>query len=147
MSDKGEFLLKGYFVNQSISFNYMGQDIQLVTNKENVAKLEKLKIEEDTVSETGILQIVAVDDNEEKRSLAIDIKNLLSIALGRRVIFDRQKYWTGNNFETEERIMANSPNLGEQIVPDFELANYLQSTLPSWTNYSKKEKDDIFTIT
>lgn len=147
MSDKAEFLLKEYFVKQAISFNYSGQIIELVANEENLSKFEKLKIEENTVSETGILRIASLNDNEQKRSLAIDIKNLLSIALGRRIIFDRQKYWIGNSFEIEEKAMANSPNQGDQIVPDFEISNYLQSSLPFWTKSSKKEKDDIFTIT
>jgi hypothetical protein len=147
MSDKGEFLLKEYFVKQSIVFTYTGQVIHLLSNEDNISKFEKLKIDEDTVSETGILRIEAANDNEQKRLLAIDIKNLLSIALGRRIIFDRQKYWTGDSVEIEEKAMASSPNQGDQIVPDFEISRYLQSTLPFWTKCSKTEKDDIFTIT
>jgi hypothetical protein len=147
MNDKGEFLLKGYFVRQSLTFDYNGQVIQLETIDENVKKLEKLRTEEDTVLETGVLQIQSPNGREEKRALAIDIKNLLSIALGRRIIFDRQKYWTGDTFDAEERPMSNNSNQGDQIVPDFEIENYLQSTLPLWTKYSKNEKDDIFTIT
>lgn len=147
ISDKGEFFLKEYFVQQPISFSYAGQVIRLMSDEDNLSKFEKLKVEENTVSETGILRIETVNDNEQKRLLAIDIKNLLSIALGRRIIFDRQKYWTGNSFESEEKAMANSPDQGDQIVPDFEISNYLQSTLSFWTKCSKEEKDDIFTIT
>jgi hypothetical protein len=147
MSKKGEFFLKGYFVKQSISFEYIGQVVQLVRNEENVVRFEELKTEEDTVSETGVLRIDSINHNEQKHELAINIKNLLSIALGQRIIFDRQRYWTGNTFTSEERVMANSPNRGDQIVPDFEIENYLQSTLPFWTKCTKKEKDEIFIVT
>lgn len=85
--------------------------------------LKSLKIDENTVSETGILRIEDVNDNEQKRLLAIDIKNLFLIALGRRIIFDRQEYWIGNLVEIEEKAMANSPNQGDKIVPDFEISN------------------------
>ena len=43
--------------------------------------------------------------------------------------------------------MSKNDNRGEQIIPDFQLKNFLGSTLPGWTRLSKPEKDDLFTIT
>lgn len=43
--------------------------------------------------------------------------------------------------------MSKNHNIGEQIVPDFEIENYLNSTLGNWRKFSKKQKDDIFVIT
>jgi hypothetical protein len=70
IGDKGEFFLKEYFVNQPIAFSYAGQVIRLMANEDNLSKFEKLKIDANTVSETGILRIETGSDNEQKRLLA-----------------------------------------------------------------------------
>jgi hypothetical protein len=72
---------------------------------------------------------------------------LLSIGLGKRVIFDRQVYWINEQSEQVDKEMSKNENQGEQIIPDIEIAKYLEQVLPAWTALSKPEKDDIFTIT
>ena len=147
MVDKGEFFLKGYTYKQPITFPFGGQTIQLYANLINHEKLTRLKSEESEVSETGILKILGLNDKEKLRDIAVDIKNLLSIGLGKTIIFDRQTYWIGEAYETIEELMNKNENQGERIIPDFEIKNYLEQVLPNWVNYSKIQKDDIFTIT
>ena len=147
MIDKAEFFLKGYSTHKSIEFTFDKYSISVKVDKEKVDKLEKLKDELREVSETSILTIIGSSDEAEMRSIAVDIKNLLSIAFGRRVIFDRQTFWAGDDFNLVETPMSKNDNKGQQIIPDFELKEFLDTVLPHWTKLSKKEKDDIFTIT
>lgn len=147
MVDKAEFFLKGYSTNKSIEFTFDKYSINLKVDKEKVANLEKLKDDLKEASETSILTIIGSSDEIEVRSIAVDLKNLLSLALGRRVIFDRQKYWSADNSNLVETLMSKNDNEGKQIIPDFELKEFLYQTLPHWTKLSKQEKDDIFTIT
>lgn len=144
---KAEFFLKGYSIDKSIEFTFDKYSINIKLDEEKVDKLEKLKDELRQTSETSILTIIGSSGEAEMRSIAIDIKNLLSIALGRRVIFDRQKFWSVGNFNLVEIPMSKNENSGEQIIPDFELNVFLNKVLPHWTKLTKKEKDDIFTIT
>ena len=147
MVDRGEFFLKSYSINQVITIRFNGQTIQLSTDPIKLDKSEKLKIELNDLSETGTLLICGLNDKKVLLNLAIDIKNLLSLALGKRIIFDKQVYWSGEGSESIERQMSKNENEGEQIIPDFEIMNFLEKTLPKWTEYSKQEKDDIYTIT
>lgn len=146
MIAKGDFFLKGYVCEESFTLPFHDYTIALNINRNNIEKLEKLKSEERDLSETGILQISAIDSKENLENLAIDIKNLLSIALGKRIIFDRQVYWANGDSKTLDKPMSKDDNQGEQIIPDFEIKNYLEQTLTIWTNYVKTQKDEIFTI-
>lgn len=147
MVDKAEFFLKGYSTDKSIKLTFDNYSINVKVDKEKVDKFEKLKGDLKETSETSILTIIGSSDETDVRSIAVDIKNLLSIALGRRVIFDRQKFWSGDNSNLVETPMSQNENKGEQIIPDFKLKEFLDKTLPHWTKLSKREKDDIFTIT
>lgn len=78
--------------------------------------------------------------------IAIDIKNLLSIALGRRIIFDRQQYWFDGNADIVEKEMSKNYNAGKAIIPDSRIQEFLEQTLPKWRTYTKAEKTKIFII-
>lgn len=146
MVDKGEFFLKGYNLNQPVNLSYSGQTITIETDTSAVVYSEKLKKEGNKV-ETAKLTIAGTNEKETLRQLAIDIKNILSIGLGKRVIFDRQVYSSNEQSEQVEKEMSKNENQGEQIIPDFEIRKYLEQVLPAWNALSKREKDDIFTIT
>lgn len=145
--DRGEFFLKGYDLSRQCDFIFNGHNIVILPNGQNLEESDRLKRRMSETSETATMTIVRSCSQGELRNLAVDIKNLLSIALGRRIIFDRQRYWLNDDYEDVEHRMSSNENQGEQIIPDFELKNFLASTLPNWTNLSKAEKDDIFVIT
>lgn len=147
MVDKGEFLLKSYSTKNDIEFSFNGHAIKLIPNSDNAKRLNKLTTELAFASETSSLTIDGPADKDKLRDVAVDIKNLLSIAIGKRVTFDRQIYWTGQDSSPVEMQMSKNENEGEQIIPDFEIARYLTTTLPTWTKLSKEQKNDIFTIT
>lgn len=147
MVDKGEFLLKSYSIRNNIEFSHNGHKIKLAPNSDNVERLDKLTAELALIAETSSLTIDGPADQDRLLDIAVDIKNLLSIAIGRRVTFDRQIYWTGQTSKLVERAMSKNENEGEQIIPDFEIAKYLTTTLPTWSKLSKEQKDDVFIIT
>ena len=147
MVNKGEFYLKGYFYEQKIEIFFNGKTIHLDANTNKIEKLEKLKTEESKFSETGILQISGLDDKATLLNNAINIKNLLSLGLGKRIIFDRQVYNINDACESIEKSMSKNENQGEQIIPDFKIKNYLKKTLPIWASYTENQKDDILIIT
>ena len=94
MVDKGEFLLKRYSLKNNIEFSFNGHEIKLTSNSDNAERLTKLTAELALTAETSRLTIDGPADQDRLRDLAVDIKHLLSIAIGRRVTFDRQVYWT-----------------------------------------------------
>lgn len=147
MVHKGEFFLKGYSTKNNIEFVFNGHKINLIQNSENVEKLHQLTEDIAMASETSSLKIDGSADVDGLLDTAFDIKNLLSIAIGRRVTFDRHMFWTGQTSNLVERPMSKNENAGVQIVPDFEITNYLTTTLPNWIKLEKAQKDDIFRIT
>lgn len=145
--EKAEFFLKGYSNEKDVLIHYEGINLSIESDKRKNANLIELKHSLEKNSETATLKMTDSLTKEDSLHLAIDVKNLLSIGLGKRITFDRQLYWKDNSSEEVERTMSKNHNMGEQIVPDFEIENYLNSTLGNWRKYSKKEKDDIFIIT
>jgi hypothetical protein len=147
MVDKGEFFLKNYSTKKDIEFSFNGHQIKLISNSDNSERLTKLTAELELASETSSIIIDGPAEKEKLLDVAVDVKNLLSIAIGKRVTFDRQIYWTGQDRSLVEMEMSKNENEGEQIIPDFEIAKYLTATLPTWTRLSKEQKNDIFIIT
>jgi hypothetical protein len=148
MVNKGEFFLKGYSINKdSIEFSFDGLQVGLRTNPGFTERFEELTSELSLNDETSILTIAGQTDHKKLRDIAVDLKNLLSIAVGKRVTFDRQIFSTERASELVEIEMSKNGNEGEQIVPDFEIGKYLATTLPVWARLSKEQKNDIFTIT
>jgi hypothetical protein len=144
MIERGDYFLKGYYCKTPVSFTFNDLEIQIVSESD---KIEKEKKDLTIYTETGILSISGSNDKVLLENLAVDIKNILSIGLGNRVIFDRQAYWNGDDVEYVEKKMSKNGNSGEQIIPDSEIFYFLTKTLPKWTQLSLAEKDDIFIIT
>jgi hypothetical protein len=147
MGTKAEFFLKGYPSKNSIDFSSGECRINLAPDAVKVNSLERLKKELINVTETSTLQITGPTDEEGLTRIAIDIKNLISIALGTSVVFDRFVYVSGTTTNLIERPMSKNDNAGQQIVPDFALRDFLEATMPKWSLLSKIEKDQIFIIT
>lgn len=146
MIDRGEFLFKGYQINIPVRLSFKDYEISLTTNLQNVENHNKLMEELTLASETSTLTIKGIGDQEKLRDVAVDIKNLLSIAIGKSVTFDRQIYWVGQSKNQIEKVMSKNENKGEQIIPDFEISKYLTAALSIWGELSKDQKTDYFTI-
>jgi hypothetical protein len=144
MIDRADYFLKGYYCKTPVSFSFKELEIQIVPNP---AKIDQEKKGFPTYAETGILSVSGSNDKVVLENIAVDIKNVLSIGLGNRVIFDRQSYWTGDDVENIERKMSKNGNSGEQIIPESEIHFFLAETLPKWSQLSLQEKNDIFIIT
>ncbi|MCF8255551.1 MAG: hypothetical protein K9H61_03065 [Bacteroidia bacterium] len=145
--DKAEFLLKGYSYEKKVNINYNNLVLSIESDKNKIDNLNELNRSLEIGSETAKLVIEGSFTEDISLALALDIKNLLSIALGKRITFDRQLYWKNGAFEEIRRTMSKNHNFGEQVVPDTELANFLSSTLNIWLKFTNKEKNDIFIIT
>ncbi len=147
MIDKAEFFLKDYLLVQKVQLSFNNQTIKIETLKEKYEEYKKIKEELSDYSEFSILTITDNQDKDELLNLALDIKNLLSIALGRRIIFDKQSYWSNETQTIVNKEMSESTNFGVQIVPDFEIENFLKKTLPKWSELTKSEKTDFYIVT
>lgn len=142
----GRFFLINYACNKELKVKIEGIELTLLIDKQKQQELNLLRDEIRDFEDIGILTIHSIVE-EDVVSLALDVKNLLSLALGKSITFNRQTLYKTNGEESESvREMANSPNSGFPIIPDFELGKYLLETLPTWKRLSKKEKDDLFVI-
>lgn len=147
MIDKAEFFLKDYFVEQKVQLSFNNQTIKIETLYEKYEEYKKIKEKLSQYSELSILTITNNPNKDELLNLALDIKNLLSIALGRRIIFDKQSYWSNQTQTIVNSEMNESTNFGNQIVPDSRINNFLNKTLPNWTKLTKAEKTEFFIVT
>lgn len=146
MIDKGEFFLKNYLSKQKVELSFNNQIIKIETFKDKYEEYKKIKDRLSTCSEFTVLTITENQDKDELLNLALDIKNLLSIALGQRIIFDKQSYWINETQTIVNKEMNESNNLGVQIIPDSEIENFLNKTLPKWSEFTKEEKTDYFIV-
>lgn len=67
--------------------------------------------------------------------------------MGQRIIFNKQSYWINDTQTIVNKEMSESNNLGVQIIPDSEIENFLNKTLPKWSELTKVEKTDYFIVT
>ena len=147
MIDKGEFFLKNYLSKQKVQLSFNNQIIKIETLKDKYQEYKKIKDKLSTSSEFTVLTITENQDKDELINLALDIKNLLSIALGQRIIFNKQSYWINDTQTIINKEMSESKNLGVQIIPDSEIENFLNKTLPKWSKLTEAEKTDYFIVT
>ncbi len=141
---RGEYFLKNCIVDSNVCVDFNNSSISIEGIKDNVVKLLSLEEELTYAKETGLLVIDGNIKQENLLQLALDIKNLLSLALGKMVIFDRQAYLINDELKEEKRKMREPSNEGNQIIPSFELEDFLNQTLPKWTNLEKQQKDKLF---
>lgn len=148
MITRADFLVRDYDYATKIVVEVEGVTIEIEKNNEVKLQYQKYKDEIDLLAQNTVMSIMGNGTKEDFRSIAVDIKNLLSIALGKRITFDQQKYFHDDGAEeAETKEMAKSPNEGHQIVPDFQLDKFLKDTLPTWRTFSKEVKDQFFVVT
>lgn len=131
--DKGEFLLKNYSNTFDVKFIFQNQ----------LVNIEKISYDKGNYS---LLTIVAKQNEDQTLQLALDIRNLLSLALGTRIIFDKHSFWSGKNERVVNRTMQNGINAGFQIIPDGEISIFLKSTLSVWFKLSGEEKREFYIV-
>lgn len=143
----GIYFLKGIPEPNNFSFLFNGVEISLIPNKENIEILENLKSKLEHTKETSILELKYPSlDKAKSTNIALGVKNLLSFALGTPVIFDRCLIEIEGKIEEVERKMFIHSNKGIQIIPNFELKNYLEVSLVTWMNLNEEEITTYFII-
>lgn len=145
MIDKAEFFLKNYLSEHNVQLSFNNQILKIETDDNKFEEYKKLK---DKLSNYSFAKLTILNnqDDDESLKLAIDIKNLLSLALGRRIIFDNQSYWHNENERKVNRKMENNCNNGVQIIHDSKIENFLIKTLPKWSVLSEPEKTNYYII-
>lgn len=148
MITKADFLLRDYDYATKIVLEVEELTIKIEKNTDVQLQYQSCKDEIDFLAQNTVMSIAGPETKEDFRGIAIDIKNLLSMALGKRITFDQQNYFTDDGTEElETKEMARSLNEGQQIVPDFQLGKFLNDTLPVWRQFSKETKDQFFVVT
>jgi hypothetical protein len=146
MTTKANFYLINYELEHSISAQLFEYKISLKRHDSNYSnnQLHNSLIEE--FRETGILEIIGPYNEDLFLQTAIDITNLLSLALGKTFPFDNQEYFNEGRSKKKTKEMVRPMNSGNQIVPEFGLGKYLEETFPIWQNLPKNEKDRYFVV-
>ncbi len=139
-----EFYLKNINTSLSHTFKFKNSEIQIVSNDNHIKQIDDFNSEGNPILETGILRINGLTNREENLKLAQTIRNLMSLALGRDIIFDRQKFTVDNEESQVFKKMSDPINEGIQIVPEFCLEEYLTKTIPKWQSQSKDEENALF---
>lgn len=147
MIDKGEFFLENYLSKQKVQLSFNNQIIKIETFNDKYEEYKRIKDKLSACSEFTVLTITESKDKDEVLNLALDIKSLLSIALGQRIIFNKQSYWISDTQTIVNKKMSENYNLGVQIIPDFEIENFLNTTLYKWSELTQVEKTDYFIVT
>src|SRR5690606_15978053 len=106
MIDKAEFFLKNYLSEHNVQLSFNNQILKIETDKNKYDEYKKLKEKLSNYS-FAKLTILNNQNEDESLNLAQDIKNLLSLALGRRIIFDNQSYWHNG---TERKVNSKMEN-------------------------------------
>ncbi|AKP51537.1 hypothetical protein [Cyclobacterium amurskyense] len=145
-ADKASFFLKNFIGKHDVEFTYGSKIIKINVNKTAQNDLTVLKSRVDHFPEISELCILGPDTEENLSEIATSIKNLLSLAFGRRITFDRHEYWYSGNKRQYIKIMSKNSNYGNQIIPDYMISNYLNLVLPNWVKLSIQEKDSLFVI-
>lgn len=125
---------------------FENQELEIVPLEENIEKLKISRNEIDILEETGLLKISNSKDKDDLLRIAIGVKNLVSLALGKSVTFDRFSFNFYSNSEKVEKRMVKNPNHGRQIIPEFELKKYLEETLPVWLSMNEEQQDRYYVI-
>jgi hypothetical protein len=141
MTEKSEFYLRNYLAKENIEFNYESQIIKIDFQKDKFEKHNEFNN-----SDYTILSINKLQKKEDSLNLAIDLKNLLSFALGKRIIFNKQSYFLDEKETVINKEMVESSNSGPQIIPDLEIKDFLLNSLPIWRKLSNSEKNNFYTI-
>jgi len=97
--------------------------------------------------EKTYLSIEGESSQEDFLEMAQNIKNLLSLAVGKRIIFNKQLYYDKADIELISREMTSSINEGQQIVPNFNIDQFFMQVFKKYSAFSKEDKDQFFIST
>lgn len=143
MKDKAIFILSGLDLQTEISFiiGAFSYKITKITGdiEEFVGLIDS--------NETTYLSIEGESSKEDFLEMAQNTKNLLSLAVGKRIIFNKQFYYDNTNLESISREMAASINEGQPIIPNSKIDKYLLQVFNKYSSFSKEDKNQFFTCT
>jgi len=144
MKNKAIFILSGIDEKTEIKFTIdtFSYTITKIT-KDIEEAVDSLNLEEKIY-----LSIEGRSNKEDFLERAQNIKNLLSFAVGRRIIFNKQLYYDDDSsIEFVSREMAAPINEGQEIIPNFNIGVYLQQVYHNYSTFSKEDKDQFFVCT
>ncbi|AHM60090.1 outer membrane receptor protein [Flammeovirgaceae bacterium 311] len=140
------FYLKGLPFMVNLKTFFEKQELEIVPLEENIEKLKISRNQIDILEETGLLKISNSKDKDDLLRLAIGVKNLVSLALGKTITFDRFSFNFQSKSEKVEKRTVKNTNHGRQIIPEFELEKYLEETLPVWFSMNEEQQDRYYII-
>jgi hypothetical protein len=144
MKERAIFILTGIDEKTELSFMIDTFSIRITKITRDIEEIVgSLEIDEKTY-----LLVEGKSDQEGLLEIAQNIKNLLSLAVGRRIIFNKQLYYDDDSsIEFVSREMAAPINEGQEIIPNFNIGVYLQQVYHNYSKFSKEDKDQLFVCT
>jgi|WetSurMetagenome_2_1015567.scaffolds.fasta_scaffold02226_2 hypothetical protein len=143
MKDKAIFILSGLTLEEEICFKIGAFSYRIAKLTRDIEELVGF-IDR---NEKTFLCIEGASSKEDFLEMAQDIKNLLSLAVGKRIIFNKQFYYDKTNLESISRKMAASINEGQPIIPNSNIDKYLLQVLNRYSSFSKGDKSQFFACT
>jgi hypothetical protein len=142
MKDKAIFVFSNLELESEIRFLFGAHTFKItksVTDAEGLVGLDK--------NETVFLSIEGLLNKEDFLEMAQNVKNLLSLAVGKRITFNKQYYFDNKEIEAVSREMAAPINEGQPIIPNSRLEKYLTQAFLKYSGFSKEDKDQFFACT
>ena len=144
---KTEFDLKNNSFSDKIDFSLNNEKILIDFNLKKNEEINTIKIDLDSKSDIGVLAIFNEKNHEKSKNLAIDITQLLSFALGLNIVFEKYIHNCQGQSQTFNQKKVFNCDRGQEIIPKDRIKQFLEKTLPIYTNLSDIEKNEIFVIT
>lgn len=144
---KTEFHLKNNSFSDKIDSSLNDEKIFFDFNFKKNEEINTIKIDLDSKSETGFLEIFNEKNHEKSKNLATDITQLLSFALGLNIVFEKYIHNCQGQSETFNQKKVFICDRGQEIIPKDRIKQFLKKTLPIYSNLSDIEKNEIFVIT
>jgi len=143
MKDRAVYILIGIDLESNVSFSIDSFSFSISKITIDIEK----QVGSISTDEKVYLSIEGVTSLEDFLDKAQAVKNLLSLALGKRIIFNKQLYYQKDEIEFVSREMAAPINEGPQIIPDARIGKYLQQVYAKYSTFSKEDRDQFFTCT
>lgn len=140
-----EFPLVGIY-DQDFVFDNNAWEVHCSSPKDKLEILRKKSKNWDIQLEGNILKLKKEDATKDQfLTRANNITALLSLALGNDVIFNRQLYYKDEKLVREDwRRKVNSHFGTERCIPDFELSDFIKSTIDSYEKWDEEKKKLFF---
>lgn len=143
MKDKAIFILSGFDLETEIRFTIGAFSYKIAKLTGDIEEFVGLT----DSNEKTYLSIEGASSKEDFLEMAQNTKNLLSLAVGKRIIFNKQFYYDNTNLEPISREMSASINEGQPIIPNSKIDKYLKQVLNKYSSFSKEDKDQFFVCT